>query len=151
MADGCGMDAVAAHEAGHAAMCVTLGVPVRLVDTVPNTVRMGSVHHGLKADDRESALAHMMIVLAGPLMGDDEIPAWPLRDDATQDERHLHAMAKALRMDMCEYADLVHRTINVTLTREFTQLHAAITGMLDYQPQLGPDAIASIESLIYWD
>jgi hypothetical protein len=147
------LERTAAHEGGHCAMLVTLGVPVLAVDVIPTTERRGVVMADLTIDDAESAIGLMMVVLAGPLMADDleDLPKWPLRDDRSDDERVLCAYAKALDFTRDDYDDLVTRTIRCTLTPQFMQLHAAITGMLDYRPRLGPDALAHIEGIVCGD
>ncbi len=139
---------VAAHEAGHAAMLMVLGVGVRVIDVVGDGAEcLGYVAHDLRVTDRESAIRRMVSVLAGPLESDpwEQIPKWPLRYDASPDEALLASLADAIELTHKDYDDLVARTIDITLTSEYLALHAAITGTLDYVPRIGPELISQID------
>ncbi len=139
---------IAAHEAGHAAMLMVLGVGVKVVDVVGDGgTCFGYVAHDLRVTDRKTALHRMMVILAGPLESDtwEQIPKWPLRRDASPDEALLASLADAVGLTHEDYDELVSRTIDITLSNEYLMLHTAIVGTLDYVPRIGPEHLAQID------
>src|SRR5689334_11675546 len=96
---------IAAHEGGHAVAAVLLGAHVRLIDVAGDATRLGHVEH-IGADERD----RMKIILAGIIEGAEtwaEIPTWPLRTDASTDERNLHDLADFLGLDERGYGDVL--------------------------------------------
>ena len=92
---------VCAHEAGHAAACVALGVPVRVIDVAGDGLA-GRVDHDFEIRSPGDVQDRMLIILAGmvesaPTRG--HLPSWPLRYDATTDERNLAHLAYILGLD----------------------------------------------------
>jgi hypothetical protein len=140
---------LAAHEAGHAVACVVLGVPVRLIDVVGDAKSLGYVLHGLSdgVSSEDDARKRMLIILCGQIEGAeewDELPAWPLRTHASTDEANLHALADYLELDERSYDDVRFDALKLTLDREYQMLHTAVTGMLAYQPRIGPELIGRL-------
>jgi hypothetical protein len=113
---------------------------VRLIDTIGTPTMLGCCYHDLGGGGREEAVKRMFITLAGPLESEpwENIPKWPLRHERTTDERHLAELAHYLGLEEREYDRVVHEAIKITLTDRYRHLHAAVTGVLDFQPQIGP-------------
>lgn len=146
-------ETIARHEAGHAAMCMILGVSVKVIDTIGDGgTTVGYTVHNLDVTDRTTALHRMMVLLAGLIESADDweqIPKWPLRHGMPgSDETGLAILADALALTAKGYDDLLHQTINIMLTREYLMLHSTITGVLDYHPRVGPELIARIQHAI---
>jgi hypothetical protein len=115
-------DRLAAHEAGHAAACVALGVPVLLVDTIGDDQVAGRVHHGLEVRTRGDARDRMQIILCGLIESADtwdDMPTWPLRRDASTDEANLSDLADALGLDDAGYQRDCTDALNLTLRPDY--------------------------------
>jgi hypothetical protein len=146
---------LAAHEAGHAAAAVVLGVPVRLVDVAGDATALGRVRHDLEQiHSPDDARKRMKIILCGWIESVedwDELPSWPLDPNASTDEHNLHALAGYLRLDSPSYSDVTFEALKLTLDRDYKMLHVAITGMLDYTPRIGPELLGRLVGIARGD
>jgi hypothetical protein len=142
---------IAAHEAGHACACVVLGVPVRLIDVAGDATALGRVRHGLEqVTSRDDARKRMKIILCGLIEGADdwdEVAPWPLNPNASTDELNLDGLAEYLGLDSTSYDAVRFEALRLTLDPEYRMLFVAITGMLAYQPRIGPELIARLQRL----
>jgi hypothetical protein len=136
-----------AHEAGHAAMCILLGVPVRLVDVTGDETALGrTMHEGADGD-----LATRMTIILGGLVESAEsihdLPAWPLDPDhGATDERRLALLAKALNLDRAGYSEIVDDALDRWESPAYKRLHAAISHALEHHGQLDAHALAQIKA-----
>jgi HK97 family phage prohead protease len=144
---------VCAHEAGHAAMCVLLGVPVRLVDVTGDETALGRTHHELGAPDTDADLATRMKIILGGLIESAEsitdLPAWPLDADCgTTDQRRLALLARALGLDSAEYEEIRDETLDLSESSEYKRLHIAISHLLEQHGTLDQHTLIRIKHIV---
>lgn len=137
-----------AHEAGHAAACMLLGVPVRLVDATGDATTLGRTEHEGADGDPET---RMKIILGGLVASAESIsdlPAWPLDPDhGTTDERRLALLAKVLDLDAGRYGEIVDEVLALSESPEYKRLHIAIAHALEQHGQLDAIALRRIKAL----
>jgi hypothetical protein len=130
----------AMHEAGHACAAIVQGLPVSLVRRwAPDTSReLGATYlPGFAEDlDREKVRKAAIMVLCGPIMGDEDPPDWPLSDTNTSDERLLKLFCEHLGLTHANYHGLCAEAYKLTTTQVFCDLFAAVTGFFETFPTL---------------
>jgi hypothetical protein len=125
---------------------VALGIPVHLVDVRGDAARRGFTQCEYPGD-RSYAFKRMIVILCGPIMGAksfDEVPSWPLNPTRSTDERNLYELSEYLGLDERGYRRVVRDALNLSCTPTFNQLFVAITGMLDYVPQIDSDLLEEV-------
>ena len=91
------------------------------------------------------------MVLAGPGMGDQPLPEWPLSRNQTKDERLLAAFCDYLDLDEQGYDELVREMWDLTLTKRFERLFAVLTTWFEYRLTLDESVLAwSMATVLTW-
>lgn len=145
---------VVAHEAGHLAACLILGVDVWVVDTIGDEKHAGYVTHTVNDSDPASARDRMLVILCGMLEGADDwddMPTWPLRTDRSTDEKNLHHLAEMHGLDERAYNSVELDAINLTLRPDFRQLVVATCGVCDFAPRFGTEMVDRIRTIAKGD
>jgi HK97 family phage prohead protease len=134
-----------AHEAGHAAAALLLGLKVTSVrasfhtaseihDGNPDDPAGETCFEGTTADDREMALT----VLTGPMAEGQTAywpPRWPLSlAPLTPDERQVGEHVRALDLDQAGYDELCDQARALTETPVFKRLHGYLVRSLTEPP-----------------
>ena len=131
---------VCLHEAGHCVAGLLLGIPIVLVDTVGNETRRGWIEHRHRFTDAKSARKHAIMILAGPIVSEDDGPrewGWPLSDDASKDEQQVKRIVEALRFTENDWRDLLIEAAYFVTSSPFDILLRATCGILDTTPRIG--------------
>jgi hypothetical protein len=142
------------HETGHAAMALTLGVTVRVVDTIGDRDCFGYVlYEGREITDRAGLRDRAMVILAAWIEEADtleQMPAWPVdsRQVTSTDERILRRICDYLGLDERGYDSLIGRTCEVMLEPAYRTWRTVILGMLDYTPRLDGPIIARLFPIV---
>jgi hypothetical protein len=132
---------VARHEAGHVAMALTLGVPVKCVGL---DGAGGFVEYSPHSHTREGALRRMMIILGGlfeTAESGDDLPRWPLDpldgpDCERQDRTLLAELAERVGLTERDYNSIEATALRLSATSDFDRIVVGITGAMGYRPVL---------------
>jgi hypothetical protein len=143
---------IARHEGAHAAMAVTLGVPVKFVGL---DQAGGYVEYEPHSHTPEGAARRMMIILAAIIetaATADDLPEWPIDPDdgpaELRHDRHLLAeLSLRLELDESEYRHLVTTTLKITCTDAYRHLVEAVTGGLDFTPRIDADLLHQLDTI----
>jgi hypothetical protein len=142
---------IARHEAGHAAMAVTLGIPVRLVAADASG---GRVEY-LERNTRSGAIHSLMVILAGIVeyaRDDDDLPEWPIevnggREGERYDREHLKHLAERLSLTESDWRTIVIATLTLSARPEYQRLITAACGLLDYTPVIDRELLAQVVAI----
>jgi hypothetical protein len=137
-----------AHEAAHAAMALTVGLPIEII-----RCEYGTAHVAYRyADTYENAERFFLCTLA-PIITEAvtsaDFPAWPLNPyDGPPHQRHdraqLRATADRLNLDAAGYRDLRIKALRIMSEPEYERLMVAITGTLDWTPCIDRDLLSRV-------
>jgi hypothetical protein len=130
------------HEAGHAAACLSLGIPVRFVSVIPGRGFGGWVTVDRPVDpDPEYLIKQATDIMCAWIEGCnsmDEIPDWPLdsRPVTSTDEQDLARIASELEWDEYDYGRLKLKAFKLMETDTYRLIFDTIVGVTDIRPQL---------------
>lgn len=143
---------IARHEGAHAAMAVTLGVPVKFVGL---DQAGGYVEYEPHSHTPEGAARRMMVILAAVIetaTNGDDLPEWPIDPDdgpaELRHDRHLLAeLAQRLQLGEREYGQILKATLDITCTDAYRHLVEAVTGGLDFTPRIDADLLTQLDAI----
>ena len=119
------------HEAGHLAAAVVLDLkPTKAEITPGRRDQSGAVHWRLGDVTAELATRIAKMTLAGPAMGDGELPTWPLSRTRSRDERLVAAITSCLGYDERQYGELEDDVWDLTFSRPFKRAFIASETLL---------------------
>lgn len=130
------------EEAGHAAYCLTRGIPVRLISMLPSGSFAGWIEHvGLDVvRNYEDAQKFSELILCGWIHSVDsfeDLPSWPLSlSSSSQDECDLARVFKVAGWGEREYNRLIGRACAVSTEPVFESIYNTILGVSDHTPVL---------------
>jgi hypothetical protein len=144
---------IARHEAGHYAMGLTVGLPVRTVALTDNGTA-GYVAYDRCSHTTHGCVMRIMTVLGGLIetAPPDGLPAWPLDpNDGPDEEREDRYLLKSLvdRLDLThsDYRTLVIAALRLSASSDYQRLVTAISGTLDYTPIIDRDLLTRVEAI----
>ena len=136
---------IADHEAAHATAALLLGLPVLSVSVKPDATTNGRVAIRY-ADTDEDMHKRMSVILSGMVESGDT-PQWPLRTDRSTDEANLRQVADCLGLDESGYDKAVRQTFDLTTTRPYLRLHAAVSHALEQHQQFDEQALRTLKTI----
>jgi hypothetical protein len=94
----------------------------------------------------------MKIVLCGLIESaehPDDLPEWPLRPGPVSgsyvsDQHALYLIAQALHLSEDEWRRTLIESLQLTSSRAYQMLFAAVTGFMDHQPVVTHDMLADL-------
>jgi hypothetical protein len=139
----------ARHEAGHCAMALIVGLPVRAVGLDDHG---GYCAYYAEPRTRRDAVKRILTTLGGVIesVHPSDLLQWPIRPhDAPAPYVHdcstIARLIDAFHFTEPDYRTLLDVAVRLTLTAEYRQLVVAVSGLLDYAPQLDAAHIAAID------
>ena len=93
----------------------------------------------------ELAIRIAKMTLAGPAMGADELPAWPLSVSESRDERLVSIITDHLGYDELQYEELQDQVWDMTFTPAFKRAFIAAETLLQRSSVIGRQGIAIVE------
>jgi hypothetical protein len=140
-------EAVANHEAAHAAAAALLGVlPTRVQVGGLSAPSLGRVAFEHVDVDRPVARKHAQVLLAGWCGNNEDPPSWPPSEQAPKgsDERKLATLATYLDLDRGSYGDLVHETWRLAASPEFRLAEVGFRTALTHRHVLDAGMISRV-------
>jgi hypothetical protein len=134
------------HESGHLAAAVVLDLePTRAELTLGNRHQAGAVYWRLGDITPEMAIRIAKMTLAGPAMGDDEIPSWPLSRTKSSDEKLVSIITDHLDFDEPKYDEMCDQVWDLTFSRPFQRAFIASETLLRQHRVIDREGIAIVE------
>ena len=140
----------ALHEAGHAAMAATLGLPVSEVRRwSPDPTReLGATLLPIGDLDRTKARKWALMLAAGPGMSDQPLPEWPLTDTNTTDERLLKVFCDYLELDERGYNELITEMWRLSATKRFDRLFTVLMTWFEHRRTLDEYILTHAKAMV---
>jgi HK97 family phage prohead protease len=143
------------HEAGHAAMALTLGLDVVDARADYHEVTVEPADPDAPAGyvdivhDPDRPRDYALAVLAGPLCEDAPgwPPRWPILAPITDDEAQLGRLAKTLDLDEPGWNRLVRDAYEITASRQFVRLHCALSTLFEEGRQVDRHTLRQVKAI----
>ena len=144
----------ALHECGHAAMAMTLGLPVSEVRRwSPDPTReLGATFVSIEDLDRAKARRWALMLLSGAGMADQPLPTWPLSDTNTSDERLLKIFVEHLEFTERDYHHLIAEMWRISASKRFDRLFCTLMEWFKYRRTLDRYVLTwAMAEVMTWD